>query len=240
MFYGNEGRLEYDFVVAPGADPSQIRIRLDGAEQLRIDKAGDLSITLDGTELTQLRPTIYQEANGERQVIDGSYVMGTDGLVRFEIGDYDRALPLVIDPILVFSTYLGGNAADIGRAIAVDSEQNVYVTGQTISPNFPLVNPIQSNLGGGSADVFVTKINAAGNAIVYSTYIGGSGGEIGWGRLFGSARSPLRSTPIAFFPRAERADSRALTSRTGTPAPRLAWIRLGHSSVSISTPTRGR
>lgn len=182
VFYGNGRQLEYDFVVSAGADPTQISIRFDGIEQVELDTAGDLVLSVDGGTIRQFSPVLYQEIDGARLPVEGSYAIREDRTIGFDVGKYDRSQPLVIDPVLVYSTYLGGNAADAGRAIAIDVERNVYVTGSTAATNFPVVNPIQpANGGGGRSDIFVTKINPAGTAIVYSTYIGGSAGELGHG-----------------------------------------------------------
>lgn len=182
VFYGKGRQLEYDFVVTPGADASQVELKFEGADSIEIDQMGDLVLSLGDSEVRQERPVIYQEVDGEKRFVTGNYVLNPENTVGFEIAEYDREKTLVIDPVLVYSTYLGGNSADIGRAIAVDPARNVYVTGQTRSTNFPLVNPIQSTINNpGSPDFFVTKINSEGNAIVYSTFIGGSVGDIGHG-----------------------------------------------------------
>ena len=180
VFYGNGQDLEYDFVVAPGADPNRIALTFEGIERLSIDADGDLVLGVEGAEIRQLKPVVFQEFDGEKRLVSGNYVLRDVDSIGFTFDEYDRTRPLVIDPVLVYSTYLGGNASDAGRAIAIDSERNVYITGQTAATNFPVANPIQAN-NAGSFDIFVTKINAAGNAIVYSTYIGGSVGEIGHG-----------------------------------------------------------
>ena len=181
IFYGNGRELEYDFVVAPGIDSSQIALAFEGAKKLEIDKSGELVLSVGDEEIVQRQPVVYQEIDGNRKYIAGNYIFKDKNTIGFEVGEYDRSKPLVIDPVLVYSTYLGGNGADSGFAIAIDNEKNVYVAGSTTSPNFPTVNPLQPNNAGGSGDVFVTKINAAGNAIVYSTYLGGNVGDIGYG-----------------------------------------------------------
>ncbi|HEX8370743.1 MAG TPA: SBBP repeat-containing protein, partial [Pyrinomonadaceae bacterium] len=181
VFYGNGRELEYDFIVAPEADFEQIALAFEGAQKLEIGKSGELVLSVGDAEIVQKQPVIYQEIDGDRKYVAGNYIFKGKNKIGFEIGDYDRSQPLVIDPVLLYSTYLGGSGADSGRSIAVDAGRNVYVTGSTTSTNFPTANPLQSNNAGGSGDVFVTKINAAGNAIVYSTYFGGSVGDIGYG-----------------------------------------------------------
>ena len=179
VYYGNaQGQMEYDFEVAAGADPRQISLLIEGAKALEVDTAGDLVINTPAGELRQRRPEVYQEVEGERRAVEGVYVAQPDGRVRFALGEYDRSAPLIIDPVLEYSTYLGGGSSDVARGIAIDSARNAYVTGFTFSTDFPTKNPVQGTNGGGdSYDVFVTKLNATGTALIYSTYLGGSAGD---------------------------------------------------------------
>ncbi|HBB97153.1 MAG TPA: hypothetical protein DC054_17385 [Blastocatellia bacterium] len=172
-FYGNQSGFEYDFVVKPGSDPRSIRLGIEGARP-RISESGDLLLKRGDDELIQRKPIIYQDINGERRLVDGQYSIRRNREVSIEIGEYDSSKPLVIDPTLVYSTYLGGNGDDSGSSIAIDSNGNVYVAGTTASTNFPTRGPAFPNTAG-LADIFVTKIDAAGANIIYSTYIGGSG-----------------------------------------------------------------
>ena len=180
VYYGNQRQLEYDFVVAPEADPRRITLAFDGVDRLSIDPQGNLRLQTAHGELVQQKPVIYQDIRGTRQHVDGRYVLQAHGRVGFAIGSYDVTQPLVIDPVLSYSTYLGGGGSDIGYAVAADSAGNAYVTGSTSSVTFPGASgsAIQPSLRGGS-DVFVAKLNAAGTALVYSTYLGGSASEIG-------------------------------------------------------------
>lgn len=180
IYYGNQRQLEYDFVVAPQADPGHITLAFDGVEQLSIDPEGNLLLHTAHGNLAQRKPEIYQDIRGERRRVDGRYVLQADDRVGFEIPGYDATQPLVIDPVLSYSTYLGGFGNDSGLAIAVDSTGSTYVTGSTRSTNFPGAGggPIQPGLNG-SDDVFVAKLNAAGSAFVYCTYLGGSASDIG-------------------------------------------------------------
>lgn len=255
VLYGNQGRLEYDFVVAPGADPRVIRLAFDGVDGMRIDRAGDLVVSTAAGEMRQHKPIVYQESGSLRHTIDGRYILQAHNRVAFEVGGYDARKPLIIDPVLSFATYLGSpgdelNAAlsaaasqatfpavavdqqgniyvtgfngataaqftghpltltaaqgggstdvfvvkmnstgalvydvvfgggigtDVGGGIAVDSFGNAYVTGFTSSLNFPITAGAPQNANHGLFNAFVTKLNAAGTALVYSTYLGGSG-----------------------------------------------------------------
>lgn len=177
VYYGKEGLLEYDFVVAPGADPGRIRFRMEGARSIKLSPEGDLVLTLGNGETRHRKPIIYQDSTeGRRQIAGGYSIRGNQ--VSFKLGEYDRTQPLVIDPVLSWSGYIGGTSAETGTSVAVDSQGNAYITGQTQSlSGFPTTNGFQTSHGGSPAvytDAFVTKINAAGNAIVYSTYLGGN------------------------------------------------------------------
>src|SRR5262249_27446719 len=168
--------------VAPGADPGAIALTFEGAEAVDVDGAGDLVLRLAGGELRQRKPVVYQELDGSQQTIPAGYVLRPDAAVGFEVGAYDASRPLLIDPVLTYSTYLGGSNSDVGTGIAVDSGGNAYVTGLTRSGDFPITPGAfdttcgvdgQCN-GGVSSDGFVTKLNPQGSALVYSTYLGGT------------------------------------------------------------------
>jgi hypothetical protein len=167
VYYGNEKQeMEYDFRVAAGADARQISLLVEGAQSLEVDAGGDLVISTPVGEMRQRKPVVYQEADGMRREIESRFAVEGNGRVRFVLGEYDRSVPLIIDPVLVYSTYLGGSGNDSGNDIAIDSAGNAYVTGSTVSTNFPTANPIQSTNGGGN-DAFVPKLNAAVNALEY-------------------------------------------------------------------------
>jgi concanavalin A-like lectin/glucanase superfamily protein/beta-propeller repeat-containing protein len=172
----SSGQLEYYFIVAPGADPGRIQIRFLGAD-VRSGRNGELILRTGNGDLVQRSPTLYQDAGGERLRITGRHLRLGRHEIGFDIGAYDHTRPLIIDPVLVYATFLGGTSFEEGLAVAVDASRNTYVTGTTRSTSFPGVSggAIQSTNGGGSGDVFVTKINPAGTAIVYSTFIGGAG-----------------------------------------------------------------
>lgn len=180
VYYGRQRRLEYDFVVAAGADAQAIRLQIDGARKLRLDSAGNLLLKVPGGELSFLKPVAYQQVEGRRQPVEAGYVMDGAGEVAFRVGRYDRAKPLVIDPILAYSTYLGGSNIDGANAIAVLSvDGTTFVTGETFSPDFPPEHPLA--YAHSLPDAFVTKLSADGGTILYSTYLGGSREDSGNG-----------------------------------------------------------
>jgi hypothetical protein len=180
VYYGNQQQLEYDFTVAAGADPDNIRVRFEGADKVEVNAAGELLLSLGEDQIRQPPPTLYQEISGKRHAVEGKYVLKGDRQVGFAVEEYDASVPLVIDPVLPYSTYLGGNGDETGNSIAVDSAGNAYVTGSTRSTNFPTANAFQHTFVG-VQDVFVTKFNPAGSALIYSTYLGGSDGDYGQG-----------------------------------------------------------
>ena len=158
IYYGNQGRLEYDFAIQPGAHPAIIRLDFLGAQHMRIDTQGNLVLSLPGGQIYQPAPFIYQEAGSAKNAISGRYILLGTSQVGFLIGAYNPTRPLIIDPVLTYSTYLGGNGDDQAYGIAIDSAGNTYVTGYTYSTTFPTKNPFQATFGGGSYDAFVTKI----------------------------------------------------------------------------------
>jgi hypothetical protein len=179
VYYGNQRQLEYDLVVAPGADPRRIQLGVRGARKISRSEDGDLVLAMDEGEIRWHKPLAYQMKGGARQEIAAQYVIKGRSRVGFEVAGYDLRKPLFIDP-LIYSTYLGGSGVDYGFGIAVDSSGSAYVTGYTDSTNFPTANPLQPALGG-DADAFVAKLNSTGSALVYSTYLGGSGEDYGSG-----------------------------------------------------------
>ena len=173
VYYGNQRQLEYDFVIAPGASFRQIRLAFDNAGKPRLNRRGELILKAGAHELTLLRPKAYQDINNKRREVSVRYSLKPRGEVAFQVGNYDKSQPLVIDPLLVYSTFLGGSGLDAGNSVAVDSSGNAYIAGQTASLNFPTSSPQQAT-NGGQTDAFVAKLNADGSALIYSTFIGGS------------------------------------------------------------------
>lgn len=181
VFYGNQRKLEYDFVVAPGADPSVIRMNLAGARKLRVNSRGDIVVSVPGGEVALQKPLIYQNKNGQRQEIAGAYAL-QDGHISFAVARYDRREPLIVDPILNYSTYLGGGSDDnSGYSIAVDSTGDAYISGETFSTDFPTLGGLTATGNAGGMG-FVTELNPTGTALVFSTYLGGTaGGDAAFG-----------------------------------------------------------
>jgi hypothetical protein len=198
VYYGNQRQLEYDFIVAPGADPHLIAFDIIGARRILQDAHGDLVFQMElgqttarmktvqmktsDCEIRWHRPIVYQEKNGARQQIAAHYSITHTNRVAFELAKYDSSRPLYIDP-LIYSTYLGGSSLDSGSSIAVDSSGSAYVTGTTYSPNFPTTSgATETTCQGcsmGESDAFVTKFSPNGSALAYSTYLGGKKDDYG-------------------------------------------------------------
>jgi len=179
-FYGTNRQLEYDFVVKPGADPKKIMLAFSGMDTLTLGMNGDLILKMGSDTIVHRAPRIYQEMNGEKRSIKGHYVLYDGNRAGFHVAAYDTKRPLVIDPELTYSTYLGGGSPDSGYSIAIDSSGNAYITGRTLSTNFPTQDPYQTD-NKGNYDAFVVKLNSSGSTLLFSTYIGGSNVDEGYG-----------------------------------------------------------
>jgi hypothetical protein len=203
VYYGNQHELEYDFVVAPGADPSAIRMQVEGADGMTVDASGDLVMEVGGGELRQRAPAIYQEGPAGRQRVAGGYAVRGD-VVAFDVGAYDPTRPLVLDPLIAYSRILDGGFDDSVAEIAVGADGSAYITGYTNSTNFPTVAPFQANNAGGIGDAFVTKLSPSGTSLVYSTYLGGGGYDFGYAIAVGADGSVYvaGSTESTNFPTA--------------------------------------
>ncbi|HEX7333951.1 MAG TPA: SBBP repeat-containing protein [Pyrinomonadaceae bacterium] len=178
VYYGKQHELEYDFVVAAGANPKLIRFTVEGADQTRLDKAGRLLLSLKHGEVTLNKPVIYQlNENGGRNEVKGTYVIKGNE-VRFKLERFDSSKPLIIDPVLSYSTLLGSGSNDQAFGIAVDSQGNAYVTGTTDGTTFP-TTPGAFKSTSTRSGAFVTKLNPTGTALVYSTYLSGEGSTNG-------------------------------------------------------------
>src|SRR5437899_2135793 len=177
-YYGSDQQLEYDFILAPGADPDAIALRIEGVDQLQIDARGDLWLSLGTDQIRHHKPLIYQMVDGVRTEIEGGYRLKDGRTVGFRLSRYDPGKPLVIDPVLSYSTYLGGNSGEIIWDMAVDASGSAYIAGETMSVLTNLVTPgaLQTSFAGGTGvfgDAFVAKLNPTGSALVYLTYLGG-------------------------------------------------------------------
>lgn len=178
-YYGNQGRLEYDFTVKPGADAGAIRLSFEGAEGAVLGNDGELLLKTGFGDVPFRAPSLYQTEGGVRKPVQGHYKWTGPMQVGFEVGSYDRTKPLVIDPVLDYSTYVGGNNHTGFMAIAVDSQGNAYTTGHSLDVNFPTTSGVlQSTNPNGYPDAVVCKINPTGTALVYSTYLGGQSNDL--------------------------------------------------------------
>ena len=196
VYHGNQGRIEYDFEVSPGRDPKQIALKFQGPKKLKLDNNGDLLLDLAGDALRLQKPQVYQTFGTTKRVISGAYKIRGSHEVGFQLGAYDRSRTLVIDPVLTYSTYLGGSGNEAcsvitgtGRgvpscpAIAVDLSDSAYIAGSTTSTDFPIPvggSPYQSTLKG-KANIFIAKFDPTGTTLEYATYLGGNGTDIAAG-----------------------------------------------------------
>lgn len=189
-YYGTGSALEHDFIVNPGADYHQISVSFTGQDSITQDADGNLLLETGGNELRLNAPRTYQRGEHEQRTVASRFELTGSTATVAVTGTYDRSEPLVIDPALVYSTYLGGTAFEMGRKVVVDSSGAAYVTGNTLSADFPTQAPYQGTYGGvGSGppfddergDAFVAKLNPAGTGFVYATYLGGSGNDYGMG-----------------------------------------------------------
>lgn len=219
VYYGNQGQLEYDFVVAPGADPTRIGLGVEGVEELRIDGHGDLVLQTVAGEIKQHKPLVYQAVNGTKQTIAARYVLKGKRQIGFQIAAYDATRPLIIDPVLSYFTQFGGSHNDNGVGVAVDSAGNAYVTGFTQSVDFPTASPFQAT-NAGFTDAFVAKINAAG-LLVFSTYLGGPGFDQGNGIAVDSAGNAYVTGLVG--------DDNAFVSKISATGLLVYFVQLGGS-----------
>jgi hypothetical protein len=183
VYYGDHRQLEYDFVVHPGANAVQVALTEQGASALKLSADGALMMQVGESTLHWHAPIAYQDIGGHRFQVAARYEIA-GSTIRFHIGEYDHTHDLVIDPVLIYSTYLGGNGGadgDVGNAIAADSAGNAYVAGIASSTDFPTTSSAMQPASAGNDDAFVAKLNPQGTAFIYSTYLGGGGQDIAWG-----------------------------------------------------------
>ncbi len=241
-YYGNPQQLEYDFAISPGANPERICFHIkgpDGAVPLQLDPQGNLLVGVSGGEFRYLRPVAYQiigvGKQTRRQSVISHYVIQKNGDIRIQVGPYDHRKGLIIDPTLVYSTYLGGSGSDSATSIAIDGSGNAFITGGTTSSNFPTSNPEQKATGGGS-DVFVTEMNPSGGSLVYSTYIGGSNFDKGTSIAIDSSGNAYVTgyTSSANFPTTSKAFSTTYQGNGNSEAFVLK-LNSGGSALGYST-----
>ena len=180
-YYAKDGELEHDFIVAPGADPSRIRMRFAGADRVALTPEGDIAIQAGQAELRWRTPQIYQEIRGRRIPVEGRYELTASNVASFRLGSYDRARPVVVDPVISYLTYVGHAESSVAGRSAIDAAGNIYLTGGTGDGTWPVTpGAATPNMAGFKpSNVFLTKMNAAGTALIYSTFIGGGDGELG-------------------------------------------------------------
>jgi hypothetical protein len=178
VFRDNGSTTEYDFFVAPGADPRAIRLILEGADEVSLEPSGDVVVLAGRQRIVQRAPVIFQQDGLGRLAVEGGWELRDDGTLGFRIGAYDPARTLVIDPVVDFSTYIGGSASDGVQGIAVDGEGYIFLTGNTLSVNFPLQDPFDGTLSGLS-DAFIAKLDPSGQRLIFSTYFGGTSTDDG-------------------------------------------------------------
>ena len=180
LYYGNRRRLEYDLIVEPGVNPDELFLRFTGADEVDLDADGNLLVRADELEIKHDRPVAYQEINGEQRMVASAYVLGKDGRVGFQVDDYDRSLPLTIDPVVEFSTMVGGRGFDENVSVVVDAMGYIYVAAESPSPDFPTTDGVFDESYNGPAadgpeDIVVFKMDPTGSKLIYSTFIGGQG-----------------------------------------------------------------
>ena len=177
VYYGTQGRLESDYVVSPGADPKRIALRVEGSDRVRLNSDGDAILSTAAGEVSLHQPRAYQQTEAGRTEVAANYTQLASGALGIRVGAYDSTLPLVIDPVVGYATYLSGsNSITTGNAIAVDSAGNTYIVGTTGATDFPTTpSTFQSTRTGTNGNAFVTKLDASGTALAFSTYLGGSG-----------------------------------------------------------------
>ena len=234
VYHGKQRALEYDFVVAPGGDPDAITLDFSGSRGMTVDRRGDLVLQTRGGTVRQKRPVLYQQGAGGRRRVAGRYVITGDRQVGFQVGAYDVRKPLVIDPVLSYATYLSGAGADSPTGIAVDAAGSAYVTGSTASVDFPTAGaPALQPATGANTDAFVAKLNPNGSALVYSTYLGGIGVDVGRAiAVEGTSAYVTGETASDNFPRTPGAPQAA---RAGGSDVFVAKLNAAGSGLDYST-----
>jgi Beta-propeller repeat len=212
VYYGNGNRLETDYIVAPGSDPNRIALDVQGAKALRINSQGDVALTTAAGDLIMRRPNVYQEIGGARHEVAANYIERGKNSIGLQIGAYDSRQPLVVDPVLDYSTFLGGSGGEAGNAIAVDASGDAYVCGNTSSSDFPVTpgayNTSYSTTAPNGTEAFIAELNPTGTQLIFATYLGGnyrescsaigvdSSGNVYVTGTTGSLNFPVSANPI--------------------------------------------
>jgi uncharacterized repeat protein (TIGR01451 family) len=209
QFGFSEGHLKSEFVLAPGSDPKQIQFRYTGLGSPYLTGNGDLMLASENGEFREESPVAFQWKQAGRVAVGAKFALSPDGVVHFELASYDPALPLIIDPVVSYSSYLGGHGETCATAIATDASGNIYVTGWTDAIDFPTAGPLQGGRAG-AVDAFIIKLNPAGDQLLYATYVGGSGDDRGFGIAVDSSGNAYvtGSTTSVDFPTRQAFQSR--------------------------------
>ena len=183
VYHGSGGFVENDFIVSPGADPSRIRITFDGADTIRLETDGSVTVAAGRRELSWKKPSLYQEtATGRKKSVEGRFRQDANQSIGFEVGIYDLNLPLVIDPVITYATYFGTPNTEAAFRVTADASGNAYIVGGSNNQGFPITpSTTYSDAGGQSGDVILAKLNAAGNQMIFTTHIGGGQSNTGGG-----------------------------------------------------------
>jgi hypothetical protein len=237
LFRDDGGRLTYEFILQPGAHVEDVRLRLAGAEAVTLTSAGNLSIRTASGEVLDTAPYTFQPAGDERHLVASRFVVLGDNTVGFAVSDYDRTRPLVIDPSIVYATYVGGSHWDNGNAVAVDALGAAYIVGQTYSADFPITPGVVDVTHGGEYEAFVAKISPAGDALEYVTYLGGSAGDSALGVAVDVSGNAwvTGATLSPDFPTTAAALSRTRNSPAADPDGFVAKLNARGSSLLYST-----
>ena len=175
VYYGHGGEMEYDFEIAPGADPSRIRMKFEGADAVKLNDQGDVVLALDSGEVLQRAPLVYQRRkSGEIVRVDAHYRLASDGALRVALGNYDRAGKLVVDPAITYDNYLTGSSTDWVVSVAYDSQGNIDMAGNTWSTDFPVTSDAFAGSNNGNQDIWVMKLSPQNGTVVYCSYLGGA------------------------------------------------------------------
>ena len=236
VYYGHQGQLEYDFVVQPGADPSDIKLAFQGADDVEAEGGGGLVIRAKGFTLRHRTPVVYQEIAGKRVEVKGRFKSVSEQVFGFEVESWNRNYALVIDPTLIYSTFLGGSGdTDTELGMAVDSAGRAYVAGYTNSVDFPITAGALQTTAGGDLDGYVARINASGTALEYSTYLGGSGQDLairiridpaGNAYLAGTTASPDFPTTPGAYEQSNVFGSALFLAKLNSSGGQLIWSTL--------------